>query len=470
MVKEIFDRALAAIGLLVAVPLIALLGLLIKLESAGPVFFKHLRVGKNGRLFRMYKFRKMPHRISAGPKISPKHDPRLTRVGKVMDRLKLDEIPQLFNILKGDMSFVGPRPEIPEIVKLYDAGQRNVLTVKPGLIGPNQIVWRNEKNLLPENVGDVESYYVGHILPEKMARDLRYVAEASFFLDLKYLVLALSATIFEPLKPIHFIRRKREIFHLALDLGLCLLAFAAALLIKYDLQIGSSLLRQVYSILPILLFWQMTAFVFLEVYQQVWKYVSRPDLVVIMKAVLFAAALTGAVIYPVWRLNFSLSVLILYALLSIGFLGGVRLVKSYLQPESARAKNRPKKKIMIYGANAEGEILLRRIFANLGPSGSPIGFLDDDPQKRGDKIHGLPVMGNFSDLPLLKEVYGIEEIYIAAAENMNGDLQRLLDMCGALQVKCQFVATTFSTENARLSDVVLGEAHLDLKARVAAAR
>jgi hypothetical protein len=418
----------------------------------------------------MYKFRKMPHRLHAGPKISPKHDPRLTRVGKVMDRLKLDEIPQLFNILKGDMSFVGPRPEIPEIVNLYDAGQRKVLAVKPGLVGPNQIVWRNEKDLLPENVGDVESYYVEHILPEKIARDLRYVAEANFFLDLKYFVLALGATILEPLKPTHFIRRKREIFHLALDLGLCLLAFAAALLIKYDLQIRHSLLQQIYIVLPILLFWQMTAFVFLDVYQQVWKYVSRTDLVVIMKAVLFATALTGAVIYPALRLRFSLSVLILYPVLAIGFMGGLRLVQSYLQPAPARAKGRPKKKIMIYGANAEGELLLRRIFANLGPSGCPIGFLDDDPQKRGDKIHGLPVLGNFSDLPLLKEVYGIEEIYIAADENMNGDLQRLLEICGALQVKCQFVATTFSTENARLAGAVLGGAHLDLKAQMAAAR
>ncbi|MCI0696552.1 sugar transferase [candidate division KSB1 bacterium] len=470
MIKEIFDRTLAAIGLLVAAPMIALLGLLIKLESSGPVFFKHPRVGKNGRLFRMYKFRKMPHRLHAGPKISPKHDPRLTRVGKVMDRLKLDEIPQLFNILKGDMSFVGPRPEIPEIVNRYNAGQRKILAVKPGLVGPNQIVWRNEKNLLPDNVSDVESYYVKHILPEKLARDLRYVEEADFFLDLKYLVLAFGATIFEPLKPIHFIRRKREIFHLAFDLGLCLLAFAAALLIKYDLQIRPSLLHQAFGVLPLLLFWQMTAFVFLDVYQQVWKYVSRTDLLVITKAVLFAAALTGAITYPVWRLKFPLSVLILYAILSISFLSGVRLVQGYLKPERARAKGRHKKKIMIYGANAEGELLLRRIFANLGPSCCPIGFLDDDPQQRGDKIHGLPVMGNFSDLPLLKELYGIEEIYIAAEEHTNGDLQRLLDMCGALQVKCQFVATTFSTEKSRLPDLILGEGRLDMNTPVAAAR
>jgi FlaA1/EpsC-like NDP-sugar epimerase len=230
------------------------------------------------------------------------------------------------------------------------------------------------------------------------------------------------------------------------------------------------LLRQALNVLPILLFWQMTAFVFLDVYQQVWKYVSRTDVLVIMKAVSFAAALTGAVIYAVWRLKFPVSVLILYTVLSTGFLGGMRLVQGYLKPERARAKGRPGKKIMIYGANAEGELLLRRIFANLGPSCRPIGFLDDDPQKRGDKIHGLPVMGNFSDLPLLKELHDIEEIYIAAEENMNGDLQRLLNMCERLQVKYQFVAITFSTEKSRFSGLVLGEVDSDLKPQIAAVR
>lgn len=446
MLKEIFDRVLAIIGLILAAPLIVLLGLLIKVESPGPIFFKHLRVGKKGRLFWMYKFRKMPREVMAGPKISPKHDLRLTRVGKVMDRLKLDELPQLINILKGDMSFVGPRPEIPEIVRLYTSEQMQVLRVKPGLVGPNQIVWRNEKNLLPENVSDIEAYYIECILPEKLARDLRYVEEANFLLDLKYFTLAFGATLFEPFKPVHFIRRKREISHLAVDLGICLIAFVAALLIKYDLRISTSLLNQALYVLPILLFWRLTAFVFLDVYQQVWEYASKTDLLVIMKAVLFATAITTAIIYPFGHVKFPISILILDAILCIGFLGGFRLLRSYLKSKLSDKKIRPRKKIMIYGANEEGELLVRRILANLGPLGYPIGFLDGDPQRRGDKIHGLQVMGNSYDLPLLKELHGIEEIYITESESANGDLPRLLRVCEELHVKYQFVATTFSTE------------------------
>ncbi len=447
MLKEIFDRIVAAMGLLIAVPLIILLGLLIKLESAGPVFFKHRRVGKNGRLFWMYKFRKMPHAVNFGPSISPKYDPRLTRVGRVLDRLKLDEIPQLFNILRGEMSFVGPRPEIPEIVSLYNSEQKKVLAVKPGLFGPNQIVWRNEKNLLPQNLSDVEAYYVEHILPQKLARDVRYVAERNFWLDLKYFFLAVGVTLFEPLKPAHFFRRKHEINHLALDLGLCLLAFAAALLIKYDFRVSATLWRQAFAILPILLFWLTTVFVFWGIYQQIWRFAGKKDLLMIIKAILLATMLTAAVIYLFGYQKFPLSALILNAIFSIVFLGGMRLLLSSFQSASVDAKTSPQKKIMIYGANAEGELLLRRILANLGPCGSPVGFLDGDPHQRGGKIHGLEIMGNSYDLPMLKELYGIEEIYIAAPENTNGDLSHLLHLCETLRINYHFVTTTFSTDS-----------------------
>jgi hypothetical protein len=345
------------------------------------------------------------------------------------------------------MSFVGPRPEIPEIVRLYNAEQKKVLAVKPGLFGPNQIVWRNEKNLLPSDLSDIEAYYIENILPEKLARDVRYVEKRNFWLDLKYFFLAVVVTLFEPLKPVHFIRRKHEIYHLAIDLGLCLLAFATALLIKYDFSISAPLWRQALTVLPILLFWQTTVFVFWGTYQQVWRYASKKDLLMIMKAILLATTVTAAVIYPFADRQFPLSVLILNAIFCIVFLGGMRLLLSSFQSSPVDAKKSPQKKIMIYGANAEGELLLRRILANLGPRGSPVGFLDSDPKQRGGKIHGLEVMGNSYDLPLLKELYGIEEIYIAAPENTNGDLSHLLRLCETLRINYRFVTTTFSTES-----------------------
>jgi lipopolysaccharide/colanic/teichoic acid biosynthesis glycosyltransferase len=310
MIKEIFDRTLAAIGLFVAAPLMAL-----RSSSRSNLRADLHIAGRQERLPSDDKFRKMPHDLNTGPAISPKNDPRLTKVGGVLERLKLDELPQLLNILKGEMSFVGPRPEIPEIVRLYNAEQKKVLAVKPGLFGPNQIVWRNEKNLLPNDLSDVEAYYIEHILLEKLARDLRYVEEQSFFLDLKYFLLAVGVTLFEPLKPVHFMRRKWEILHLAIDLGLCALALAAALLIKYDLNLSAVLWRQALAVLPILLFWQMIAFVFLGIYQQIWSYASKEDLLMIMKAILLATALAGVTVYAFGKVQFPASVFILDAIL-----------------------------------------------------------------------------------------------------------------------------------------------------------
>jgi lipopolysaccharide/colanic/teichoic acid biosynthesis glycosyltransferase len=444
MPKKIFDLTLAALGLILAAPLLALIGILIKLESRGPVFFKHRRVGKDGRLFSMYKFRKM-RRDLAGPKISPKYDPRLTKVGRVLERLKLDELPQLVNILKGDMSFVGPRPEIPEIVARYSAEQSKVLKVKPGLVGPNQIIWRNEKNLIPENVSDVESYYVQHILPLKLERDMHYVEAASFGLDLKYFTLALGATLLEPLKPEHFIRRRWEILHLATDLSLCLLALVAAVLIKYEMRVSPQHWQNAVEILPILLFFRLIAFVFLGVYQQVWEYVSKADLWVIIKAVLLPTAFTMLAVFLFPGQEVSFTVLFLEAMLSIGFLSAARLWRNHLKGEfSVAPPGQAADKILIYGANAEGELLLRRMQAGLGPQGLPLGFLDGDPLQRGHKIHGLPVLGNSYDLPMLQKLYGVHEIYIAGMENHNGDLSNLLRVCNDLGVGHHFVTTTYA--------------------------
>jgi FlaA1/EpsC-like NDP-sugar epimerase len=200
------------------------------------------------------------------------------------------------------------------------------------------------------------------------------------------------------------------------------------------------------EIVPILLLWQIPAFVCLGVYHQVWKYASMDDVVTIVKAIALATLLTSATIYALGRLPLPISVLILHAILGIGFLAGMRLARHYVKRKIAGAKTGPCKKIVIYGANAEGELLVRRIFANLGPPGNPIGFLDADPARRGGKIHGLDVLGDSYDLPLLKELYSIDEIYITPDENSNGDLQHLLRLCDQLQLKFQFVATTFSKD------------------------
>ncbi len=446
ILKEIFDRTVAVIGFIAMSPSILLIGLLIKVESSGPVLFKHRRIGKNGKSFWMYKFRKMAHNLNVGPKISPKYDSRLTKVGRVLERLKLDEIPQLINIIKGDMSFVGPRPEIPEIVDLYTLEQRKVLTVKPGLVGPNQIIWRNEKNLYPENLDDVEAYYIKNILPVKLQRDIKYAENANFLSDIKYFVFALGVTIFEPFKISHIKRRRRLILKLMTDIGLSGAAYIAALFIKYDLQIGSELLRHGIIILPVLFCWQIIGFTFLGAPHQTWRYFCKADLVVLVKVITGAVLLTVAVLYPFIKPTLPFSFWILYSLLCLCFLSGMRFFISYKE-SPARNKSSHQKNVLIYGANREGELFTRRLLANLEPRVKPIAFLDCDLQKRGLTIHGIKIMGNAHDLPLLKSLHDIDEIYITVQDESNGDLKSLIKFCDEFQIKYHFVFTTYSSQN-----------------------
>jgi lipopolysaccharide/colanic/teichoic acid biosynthesis glycosyltransferase len=197
--KRLFDLAVAVAGVLVAAPLFAAIALAIKLDTRGPVFFRQVRVGRHRRPFSMWKFRKMPHDLrEQGPMLTARDDRRLTRVGFWLERTKLDELPQLLNVLSGDMSVVGPRPEVPKFVdrasaELWD----QVLSVKPGIFGPNQIRFRNEADLYPPDCADLEEYYLLHILPEKLLVDARYAHSSGWFGDLSLLLRGLLTSVFD---------------------------------------------------------------------------------------------------------------------------------------------------------------------------------------------------------------------------------------------------------------------------------
>lgn len=164
MVKRLFDVIVAAVGLIVLSPLFVLLAIWIKLDSQGPVFYRAERVGKGGRLFRMYKFRGMldnPAQIGLG--ITARGDPRVTRAGRFLRGTKLDELPQLINVLHGEMSLVGPRPEDPRYVTLYSLEQRLVLSVRPGITSPASVAYRDEEAMLKDH--NVDDLYTRVVMP-----------------------------------------------------------------------------------------------------------------------------------------------------------------------------------------------------------------------------------------------------------------------------------------------------------------
>lgn len=194
--KRTGDILLAGLGLLVSLPLWGLIAVAIRLDSRGGVFFAHERVGRYGRPFKVLKFRTMvPEAPKRGSAITAGNDPRITRVGRILRKTKLDELPQLWNVLKGEMSLVGPRPEVAQYVQLYpEPARRYILSVPPGITGVTQIRYRNEERLLAEQA-DPETYYREVLLPQKIASDLEYVRTRSLATDVRLLLETVVAVL-----------------------------------------------------------------------------------------------------------------------------------------------------------------------------------------------------------------------------------------------------------------------------------
>ena len=180
--QRLFDLTLAGPGLLAFSPILLVAAVLVKLSSPGPVFYRAQRVGRQGRLFQLYKFRTMVVGADRdGPGITTASDQRITPIGRWLRRTKVDELPQLFNIVAGNMSVVGPRPEDPRYVALYTPEQRQLLEALPGLTSPASLSYRNEEALLTGP--DWETRYVQEVMPHKLAIELDYLKHRTFFTD-----------------------------------------------------------------------------------------------------------------------------------------------------------------------------------------------------------------------------------------------------------------------------------------------
>lgn len=185
MIKRFFDIVLSICGLIVLAPLFLILAVWIKFDSTGPIFYRQVRVGRRNRDFSLYKFRSMRVGADKGSLITiGGHDSRITHSGYYIRKYKLDEFPQLINVLEGDMSIVGPRPEVRRYVDLYTPEQLHVLDVRPGITDYASIKYRDENELL-ENVDNPDDYYVRVIMPDKLAINLEYVSKHNLWMDLQ---------------------------------------------------------------------------------------------------------------------------------------------------------------------------------------------------------------------------------------------------------------------------------------------
>ncbi len=189
--KRIFDVSVSAFVILVALPLWMVTAVLIKLDSRGPILHRGVRIGRDARPFGIYKFRTMVvGAAQIGHRVTGEYDDRITRVGRGLRKLKIDEMPQLINVIRGEMSIVGPRPEDPHYVAHYTPEQRAVLSVRPGMASPAFLKYRHEETILSEAGQDLDRVYVEQILPDKLRLDLDYIAEQTFLYDTSILLRA----------------------------------------------------------------------------------------------------------------------------------------------------------------------------------------------------------------------------------------------------------------------------------------
>lgn len=193
-IPRFIEVILASLGLLICLPVLLLIALLLKLTSKGAILFRQSRVGRQGKLFTLYKFRTMRNTV-AGVQVTASSDQRITPIGRLLRKTKLDELPELWNILKGDMSLVGPRPEVLRYVDLYNPRWQLVLSVRPGITDPMTLRLRNEEELLAAIEGDHEEFYLTILQPYKLAGYLEYLQDRSLWNDVKVLFSTLAAVI-----------------------------------------------------------------------------------------------------------------------------------------------------------------------------------------------------------------------------------------------------------------------------------
>ena len=191
MLKRIFDIISSLFGLILLSPFMIIIAILIKLDSKGPIFFKQVRVTKNGREFKIFKYRTMKVGSDKFSQITVGKDSRITKVGDFLRKYKLDEIPQLINVLIGDMSLVGPRPEVPKYVALYTEEQREILKVRAGITDYASIEFSNENDILA-NETDPEKAYIEKIMPRKIELNKKYLSEISVMTDIKIILLTIK--------------------------------------------------------------------------------------------------------------------------------------------------------------------------------------------------------------------------------------------------------------------------------------
>lgn len=454
--KRGFDFTVALAGLVLVSPLFALLAALVKLDSRGPVFFRQARAAAGGGTFRIFKFRTMiVGAYRSGARLTVKRDPRITRIGHILRWTKLDELPQLLNVLAGDMSFVGPRPEDPYFTNFYSPEQREVLSAKPGIIGPSQVEGRDEVEKYPDDCENVEEFYIEHILPEKLRRDLQYVRAATFVGDIRFLVAGLLAVLTSQFKTGFFARNRFRLATLAQDMALMVVSYVGATLLRFEGQIQTDDWTYIGLALGWVLLIKPPVFIYYGLYQRTTRWIGRRDLAAIVKAVSTSSALLVAATYFSLQ-HHSRAVFLIDWILLLFLVAGARYIVRSILSGVARGEERgPFVKVLVAGSGHGGEAILRALLEDPKSRFMPVGIIDHEPHRWGALIHGVRVMGGATDIAMSASTHGVQQVIVSLADLDPVVVREIAEACDKLGLVYRLVPA--------LSDLLTQEAPETLK-------
>ena len=443
--KRVFDIVCASAVTLITAPLLVLIAILIKVDSPGPVIFKQTRKGKGFRDFYIYKFRTM---VQDAPKkggpLTVGNDPRITRIGQTLRDYKLDELPQLINIIKGEMSIVGPRPEVPRYIDRYPEIYETVLTIRPGLTDLASLEYLDEALELGK-VPNPEEHYVQKVLPQKLALAKTYIQNQSFHLDLAIIFQTLinlcgfnANVIHLPDLPKQGLRKPPRIWTglkywflkfrrpaiVVLDVGLIALTNYLAFWLRFDGNIPIREYTLFFQMLPWLILLRAMAFNIFRLNEGLWRYTSLWDVQKIVGGVLLSTLAFYILVH--WDFAhtwYPRSIYIIDSILLICVLVGIRLPWRLVREFSLWKQN---KRVLIIGTGDASARIIQEIKTHPSYHYSPIGLISADDATLIGQIHGVRVLGTKKDLPQILQKVKPEEVIIALTESRPGLVREIV--------------------------------------------
>lgn len=436
--KHVVDFVLALLGVICLAPLLLLISILIKLDSQGPVFFRQKRAGCGGTMFAIFKFRTMVEgAYRMGSRLTVKRDPRITRLGRLLRWAKIDELPQLFNVLRGEMSLIGPRPEDPYFVEFYTAEQRQVLSMRPGIVGPSQILGRDEVENYPEGLRDTETYYLEHILPGKLKRDLAYVETATFFGDLWLLLQGVWITLRGLFKTKYLWDRRRRIALMGVDVALVVVSYLLALLIRFDWHLPQ--VTYVYQALALAVVVRPPLLAYFGAYHVILSHFGLWDLLAIFKAVTVGSIVVAGLTYFVGAQGHPRSAFVIdWAMLLLLLFSSRYLLRGWAR-RHPRRRAWARQKAIVVGAGIGGEHISRALLDDPTSLYEPVGFIDESYDRWGSRIHGVKVLGGTAELKLALSANGVHAVFVCLSDLDESTAREVAKICADSSVECRML-------------------------------